>query len=416
MQDISLHCLGASQEVGRSAFVLRTDKTMLLDYGIKIFGKDDKPEYPLPVKESLDIALISHAHMDHAGFVPHLYTFCDVKWVSTPPTKDLCELLWRDSMKIMGDDLPYREHHFKKALTQFQPIHYNKEISFGETKVKYLDAGHISGSSMIDVNFNNKRIFYTGDLKVQETRMHKGARYVEDAGVVIIDSTYAQKEHPDRLKSEKKIMDQVNETIKKGGCVLFPSFALGRSQELVSIIREHNKKVPIFLDGMGRAMSSIYQKHRGYIQNPDDFSRKIKTINMIGGERDRKFATEHPSVIISSAGMMEGGPVLGYLTRLPPESMIIFTGYSVEGTNGWKLRHDGYVTIDEHDLEVGLPVDYVDLSAHAGRSDILNFIKHANAEKVIIVHSDCAKAFETELKEDFGYDAIAPEIGQTIKL
>ena len=72
--------------------------------------------------------------MDHAGFVPHLYTFCDVKWVSNPPTKDLCELLWRDSMKIMGDDLPYREHHFKKALTQFQPIHYNKEISFGKQK------------------------------------------------------------------------------------------------------------------------------------------------------------------------------------------------------------------------------------------------------------------------------------------
>ncbi|MDD5023337.1 MAG: MBL fold metallo-hydrolase, partial [Candidatus ainarchaeum sp.] len=157
-----LRCLGASHEVGRSAFMLSTDKNMLLDYGIKIFDESKSPKYPLNFPENLDAALISHAHLDHSGFVPYIYSFSGAKWYATPPTRDICEIMFMDSMKIMQNELPYHLNHFVKAMKNWQPTFYNKEMSFGKTKVVYKDAGHILGSSMIDITYENKRILYTG--------------------------------------------------------------------------------------------------------------------------------------------------------------------------------------------------------------------------------------------------------------
>ncbi|MBS3068458.1 MBL fold metallo-hydrolase [Candidatus Micrarchaeota archaeon] len=414
--DIKLHCFGASNEVGRSAFILKTDKSVLIDYGIKLFGKDGKPEYPLDLDQRIDAALLSHAHLDHSGFIPNLYKFSKVRWYATPPTRELCELLWKDSMKIMGDELPYRINHFNRALKYWTPVMYGQNMRMGQTDFRFLDAGHIAGSMMIEAQFNRKKIIYTGDFKMEETRLHKGARPIEDANAVIIDSTYAKKEHPSRKEAEKKIADEISETLKAGGSILFPAFSLGRTQELIRIVRAYHKDVDIFVDGMGRAMCEIYMKYPRYIKEPNEFRAAVRSSYFVRGPNDRKKATRDPAVIISSAGMMEGGPVLGYLMNLNSQSRIVFTGYVVEGTNGWKLQNEGYVTIEGQDMDVDLPIENVDLSAHAGRSDILNFIKWANPDKVVIVHSDAAKDFERELKEDFGYDAVAPEIGDTINL
>jgi putative mRNA 3-end processing factor len=412
---LTLNCLGASQEVGRSAFLLETDKRLLLDYGIKIFGKDAQPEYPLPVKH-LDAAIISHAHMDHSGFVPHLYTFSNVNWYTTPPSKEICELLFSDSMKIMGDNLPYNSSHYKKAFKQWRPMTYGKTINIGQTSFRPLDAGHILGSAMIDLTYEGKRVLYTGDFKMEPTRMHMGAKFVEDVNMLIIDSTYGIKEHPDRKELENEIVDEVKETLGQGGHVLMPAFSVGRTQELIRLIRGYNRDVPIFVDGMGRKITRIYESHKNYIRDGHSFKKDVGSVQMITHPKMRSRATHQPCVIITSAGMMEGGPVLGYLHNLNPNSKIILSGYAVEGTNAWKLVNKGFVTIDEMDLDVSLPVEQKDLSAHAGRSEILNFIKHANPEKIVIVHSDAGPEFEKELKEDFGYDAVAPKPGDKIQI
>ena len=414
--DITLQCYGASQEVGRSAFILKTDKNILLDYGIKVFGKDDKPEYPLPIKERIDIALLSHAHLDHSGFIPYIYRTGNIPWYATPPTIELCKLLWKDSMKIMGAELPYQLQHMQSAIKYWRPALYGQNIDFGETTTRYLDAGHIAGSAMIELYYKRKRIVYTGDFKMEETRLHKGAQAVEDASVVIIDSTYAMKEHPPRKEAEKKIMQHIKETTESGGTALFPAFSLGRTQELIQIIRAYDRKIPVYVDGMGRDISRIYAAHPRYIKEGAVFRKYLNSVRLVQGPHDRKNAVREPGVIISSAGMMEGGPVLGYIQNVNKDSKIIFSGYTVKGTNGWKLINEGYITVDEEDLEVDLPVEYVDLSAHAGRSDILNFIKHANPEKVVIVHSDAAEEFKKDLVENFGYDALAPAVGETLKL
>ncbi len=169
---MNLHCLGASGEVGRSAFVLQTDRRVLLDYGVKVFTDKGKPSYPLPLENvKLDAAFISHAHLDHSGFVPNIYSFSKIPWYGTPPTYDIADLLWKDSMKIQGDELPWSNAHYKKALKFWHPLMYNHAVGVGETNFEFRDAGHIIGSSMIHIGYNGKKVLYSGDFKSEKSRL-----------------------------------------------------------------------------------------------------------------------------------------------------------------------------------------------------------------------------------------------------
>jgi putative mRNA 3-end processing factor len=351
----------------------------MIDHGIKIFDPSGNPQFPADEVEP-DLAVISHAHLDHSGFVPGLYRGKRIRWYATPPTVELCEILWADSMKIMGTNLPYRLNHFMRALKNWSPILYGQTLHTGDTKITMNDAGHISGAGIINIEHAGKKICYTGDFKVEETHMHKGAKFVEDVDTLIIETTYAYRDHPSREEVETRLMNEIEDTIQSGGTMLLPSFSLGRTQELISLVRSFNEDVPVYVDGMGRKMTNIYLRYPKYINNPDFFRKAVRSVKMVYGPYERREATEEPGVIITSAGMLSGGPVMSYLFNVNKDSRIIFTGYCIEETNGWKLQKHGYITVDERDLEVDLPVDYLDLSAHAGRDDLLNFIKHANPE------------------------------------
>jgi putative mRNA 3-end processing factor len=280
--------------------------------------------------------------------------------------------------------------------------------------VTLRDAGHISGAGIVEMEYKGKKLVYTGDFKCEATQMHKGAKHVADADTLIMESTYAYRDHPPRKETERRLMEEIRDTIESGGNALLPSFALGRTQELISIIREHDADVPVYVDGMGRDISAIYLKHPAYIRDAADFRRKIRSVNIVRSFEDRRKATAEPSVIISSSGMMNGGPVLTYLFNVNRFSKLIFTGYCVEGTNGWTLQNKGFITKDGQELMVDLPVEYVDLSAHAGRKELLQFIRHAGPEKILLIHGDKPEEFADELREGYGYDAVAPLPGERI--
>ncbi len=416
---INLYCLGASGEVGRSAFVLQTDKKVLLDYGVKIFGEMSKPTYPLKIENvKLDAAFISHAHLDHSGFVPNIYNFSKIPWYGTPPTYDIADVLWKDSMKIQKKGLPWGNSHYKKALKHWHPLMFEHWVGVGSTSFGFRDAGHISGSAMIDIKYNGKRILYSGDFKKENTRMHDGAKRVkENVDVLIIESTYADKEHPERHELEKKIADEIYETVNQGGTVLCPAFAVGRSQELIRIIRAHHQDIPIYLDGMSKEITRVYIKYKKYLKEPEKFIKDVESITFVESIRDRKNATIGGNVIISTAGMMEGGPAVNYIKYLNRESKIIFTGYCMEGTNGWLLQNKGQLYVDKNLLDVGLPVEYLDFSAHAGRNDLMELVNETEPNKIVCIHGDktCTENFALELK-GMGYDAIAPKCGDKIHL
>lgn len=412
---IYLDCLGASREVGRSAFILQTDKRIMLDYGVKIFDQSGKPKFPID-SDAPDFALISHAHLDHSGFVPALYRNSNVRWFATPPTRDFCELLWLDSMKIMGQELPYRESHFKKALKYWSPALYGHTMHAGNTRIDLTDAGHIAGAAIATIEYEGRRICYTGDFKMEGTCMHQGAKAVKDVDVLIMESTYASRDHPPREELERSFVEEMKETLQNGGNILLPAFSLGRTQELISLIRKHDRHIPVFVDGMGRELTRIYLRHPAYLRDAKRFRKDVQTVKLVAGPQDKQRATHEPSVIVSSAGMMAGGPALEYLFRLNHKSKVIFSGYCMEGTNGWKLQNEGYVTKDEQDLYSDLPVEYLDFSAHAGRKELLEFIRKANPEKVVLVHGDSSEAFAEELRQDHGYDAVSPVLGQKLEL
>lgn len=416
---ISLHCLGASNEVGRSAFVIETDKRILLDCGVKLFNETGKPVYPVGIENiKLDSAFISHAHLDHSGFVPNLYKFSKIPWYGTPPTYDVADVLWKDSMKIQGKELPWKNSHYKKALKYWQPMMYKHKVGVGKTDFEFIDAGHIIGAAMINIQYNGKKILYTGDFKFEKTRLHNSGKPMkEKLDALIIESTYADREHPNRNALEMKFANEIRETVREGGTVLCPAFAVGRSQELIRIVRSHCKDVPIYLDGMSKEITKIYLKYQKYLHEYEKFAKDLDTITFVEDIRDKKNATAGGNVIISTAGMLEGGPAINYIKYLNKSSKIIFTGYCMEGTNGWLLQNNNQIKLNKNVLDVDLPVEYLDFSAHAGRNDLFKVIDETNPEKIVCVHGDKEKIekFAAELKEN-GYDAIAPKIGDRIKI
>jgi putative mRNA 3-end processing factor len=404
-----LDFLGAAGEVGRSAVLLETDKRILLDCGVKIFGKEHFPRSP----GSVDAVIVSHAHLDHSGFLPSLYKKAKPACVATPPTHDLTALLVADSMRLM--EYPFGEHEFKRSLKAQMPVPYETEMTIGKSTATMYDAGHIPGAAMVEIFHDEKSVLYTGDFKTSDTQMHPGAKQVKDVDALIIESTYADREHPDRQEAEKFLYSRVAETVDNGGTALLPAFALGRSQEIVRILRSLDEEIPIFMDGMGREVTDIVMLHSQYVRDFPEFRDAMRSIEYVAGPSERRKALAEPAVVVTTAGMMEGGPVLDYILKLNEKSRVIFTGYSVEGTNGWRLRHSGKIMLGGKETEIRQPVDYVDLSAHAGKSELFDFVRRSGAQKVFCIHGDRCPEFAEGLKKE-GFDAVAPKAGDSFEI
>lgn len=416
MEKMRLQCLGACREVGRSCFVLETDVKVMLDCGLKIYEPGgERDMFPEQYQGPLDGMVLSHAHFDHSGFLPELFAHERTNWYGTPPTAEITNLLWPDSMRIMGEKSPYSEADIARAQKKFVPVKYGQRLHIGKTEFTLHDAGHILGAAMVEVEWGKRRFVYTGDFKLGETRMHRGAKPVRDAEVLLIEATYHSREHPPRAPLEKKLKEEMEEVIENGGNVLFPAFAVGRTQELVSVVRSLMPDVPIFVDGMGKDVSRLYRKYGHYIRDVEGFAKAAESVVFVEDERDRRDATSMPSVIISTAGMLQGGPALKYLLNMLPQSRMVFTGYNVEGTNGWRVMNEGKINLDGNLLDVDLPWSYYDFSAHAGRSDLLECIKKASPEKIVLNHGDGIPEFREELQE-MGYEVYAPNNGECLEL
>ncbi len=413
MSEVKIKFLGGTKQVGRSAINVKTDINMMLDYGVKVEHGEEENIYPLEPDEPVDLVVIGHAHLDHSGFLPALFDKGRPKVMGTKPTKQLVDLLIQDSMKLM-EELPFRPESFKRSLRNFYPVHLKERVERGETQITLLDAGHITGSTMIDVVYKDKRIFYTSDFNTQETNNHYGAKPPHfNVDVLIIESTYADREHPNRQELELRFYEEVRSVYEEGGHVLIPSFAVDRAQEVISILRKFDKKkrLPIYMDGMAGKATDIMLKNPEYVKNYHRFKRNMLSVERVKSQRHRKQIVKEPCVIVTTAGMLSGGPALFYINYLNPKSHILLPGYCVEGTNGWYLLNRGTMIIDDQEVKIDLPVRYYDFSAHTGRSGLFAFVRALNPEKVFIVHGDHCDEFAEELKLE-GFDAVAPDLGQ----
>jgi putative mRNA 3-end processing factor len=407
--------LGAAQEVGRSSILLSGDDKIMLDCGLKIHSDEAYPYQP-PARP--DFAIISHAHLDHSGFAPALFRDGSPEVICTPPTAAMAYILAQDSMRLMEErgEHPYRPAHVKRLQQHNTLLSFRKWYGIGDSTVTFTSAGHIPGAAIVDVETGGKRIVYSGDFKMEETKTTFPTELPPaNPDALIIESTYSKSDHPPRKALEKELGRQMNGALSNGGTVLFPAFAIGRTQELARIIRSENHDVDIYIDGMGWKVNEALSRFSHYIKDFKRYRQDIASCKEVAHRRMRDKLVQKPCVIIATAGMLQGGPALGYLLRLSPQSRAIFTGYSVPDTNGYNLLKHGFVEYDGIKFKPKAPWSYLDFSAHAGRSELFGMVEKLSPQRVFCVHGDSCPEFAEELKAK-GFDACAPKLGEAVNI
>jgi hypothetical protein len=410
---------------------------VILDAGIKL-GKTI--EFPLLDKETVkgvDGVVLSHAHLDHSGYLPHMYSMgYDGPTFATKPTFELTNVLISDYMRLSNP-----EQVTKQGLSAMQKKHkmveYGDEFRVKNLRFRLLSAGHILGSAMVEVASDKSRLLYTGDFNLATSKLLEPATNLGlKADTLITESTYSGKD--DIFKPEKATMDlmvnSLNDTITRGGKAIVPSFAVGRAQEILLLLDDYMKsgrlqKVPIYIDGMiGKAMrihrhNVIYcrdELQKRILMNDDD-PFKSTNFNVIKtrGERKNIINSSESCIIVTTSGMLTGGPVINYLQTLAKESnnKLVLVGYQAVGTPGREL-FDGKkeIQIEEKKIKIGLEVNTFHISAHADRPHLVNFIKSFKGLKnVYAVHGEKVKSdeFVAYIGNDKKHNAVAPEQGST---
>ena len=417
---MKLEVYGAGHEVGRSALILDTGKSrILLDYGIKI--EPDGVDYPLEFHGMIDAMILSHAHLDHSGYVPHLFRELTTTLYMTPPTLELSKLLWEDAMKVAklrGDEPPFTREEMKEAIRRTMSFHYYQPFMVtDEVSVEFSDAGHIPGAAITRLETDEGTVVYTGDFKIEPMRLHSGAdiSHVE-SDVLIIESTYANREHPPRQETERQFIEKIKEILDNGGKAVIPVFALGRAQEIIDLLVSSKIHYPIYFDGMGKKATKIILRFPDYIANYHRLKKAAKRVIWVKNQHQRDEVTESPAIIVSTAGMLQGGPVLHYLLRVKddPKSAVLFTGYQTKDSPGRRLLEEGVLEVDEYEFPTRIQRYYFDFSAHAGRSDLFKLIDEADPEVLIAVHGDPenVELLAKEVQEKYGIKTFAPMNGE----
>ena len=445
---MELTFLGGAREVGRSAILV--NDSLLLDYGM-LAGTP--PRFPVSDPDP-DAVVVSHGHLDHAGAIPALLSGDDrppIHW--TPPTRELAITLAEDTLKLHGNTLrcPFTETDVRRVRGVSETHGYRDSFAAAGHEVTLYDAGHIPGSAHVLVDDGDTRLLYTGDFHTADRRggdahagrtdrsgdpIH-GQRLVagtavhpdaeahgasspvptpQDVDVVVCESTYSDVDHEPRASVEERFVRSVEETLWEGGTVVVPAFAIGRTQELLLVCAAHD--IPCYVDGMGKRGTEMLLRHPEFVRDEAALRRAKSHARFVTGrDGQRKRITDQRAAIVTTSGMLSGGPAMTYIPeiRSNPTNKITLTGYQVEGTPGRRLLETGSAEIDGRTMRVAARVEQYDFSAHADRGG-LRAVLDAYADcEVLVNHGDRCVAFAAELAAD-GVAAVAPAVGETVSV
>ncbi len=419
---MNVKVLGAANEVGRSGFLVNCNGTnLLLDYGVLFGRRGTPPGYPVHVKpKDLDAIIITHAHLDHSGYVPSLFVSGNTDVYATPPTFDLSKLLIEDMLKIEKNSHPFDLPELNNMMKNAKEIGFKQKIIKGNATFELRESGHVIGGSTILVESEKKRIFYTGDIKTNGSRMIREMDLdIGEIDLLITESTYAKTEQKPRKESEKELIEFANEVMDRKGILFIPSFSVERSQEIACILKSVNFKHKIIMDGMALKVNEIMFRHPDYLRDPKVFSEAINSSTAIREHSERKRAMNDPCVVISPAGMLVGGNAVFYLQNLAfdDKNGIALVSYQGEGTPGKKLLETGKVSSRGRDVNVTAEVKQFEFSGHADRNELFDMIKKIKGNpKVWAIHGDSESCdmFAKEIHEKFGLETYAPAVNDTI--
>jgi putative mRNA 3-end processing factor len=414
---VEIRFLGACKEVGRSGVQLSSgEDSFLFDYGYEV----QHGHVPIEPRLPLSGVFISHAHIDHSGMVPQLYRMGYQGSVyTTKATAAIMEILLHDSLKVQkkrGEQTHFLPKDIERTMRLNKNPGYGKPVGFKDSKVTLLDAGHIPGASSILLETKGKKVLYTGDIKFVETKLVRGASIdVNGLDALITESTYSYKDHPDRNKLADRLREMCQETVYNNGFIVIPSFAVGRTQELLILL--HDLGFPIHVDGMGIEVSEIMLQNPKSLRDSKLLQRAFGRAHKVYNFKERKSVLDKPGIIICTAGMMNGGPVSYYVKKLynRENCTIALSGYQVEGTVGRHLLDTGRYVNEGLDVEPRMKVEFLDFSAHSDRSHIISYIKRVKPKQIYLMHGDRTTEFAKEL-QGMGIDAHAPKNGDTVKV
>ncbi len=457
--------LGGFREVGRSALLLQTNESfVLVDFGVNVAALNDPkkafphfetPEFRYVLNEGLlDAIIITHAHLDHSGLLPYLFRFnlFDGPIYTTPPTRDLMVLLQKDFIEIQqsnGIEPLYRPRDIKEVIKHTITLDYGEVRDIApDLRLTLHNAGHILGSSIAHLHVGNglHNVAVTGDFKFIPTRLFEpAANRFPRLETLVMESTYGASNdyQMPRDEAEKKLIEIIHQTIKRGGKVLIPAMAVGRAQEIMMVLEEYARvggiEVPIYLDGMiweATAIHTAYPEylskhlreqifHEGY--NP--FLSPIFRSVANSKERQDIIDSGEPAIIIATSGMLVGGPSVEYFKQLAsdPRNSIIFVSYQAEGTLGRQIQRglkeipligEGGKT---EAIKINMEVHTIDgFSGHADRRELISYIARVRPrpERVITVHGEPQKCLDlaSSIHKKFGISTRAPNNLDAIRL
>jgi KH/beta-lactamase-domain protein len=448
---IRMFCLGSFREVGRSCMLFETPKSkILVDCGINAGGSGNN-RYPyITAKEfdlsELDAIILSHAHLDHCGFVPYLYEYgFDGPLYCTPPVLDLFTLLNMDYIDVMqkqGTQPLFTAKGVKEAIKHSITIDYNEVSDVGpDIRLTFQPAGHMLGGGQVHLHIGQglHNIVYTSDIKFTRSRLFDPAfTNFQRIETLIMESTYGASNDimPSRQEAEEMLMNIINKTMERNGICLIPSFAVGRAQEIMAILDAYKFDHPVFVDGMIWDSTAIHTAYPEYmskaieskiLQGENPFTNPI--FKRLASQQDREKAWEdRPCVIISTSGMLEGGPVMSHLIALGEDkrNSLVFVGYQAEGSLGRRIQK-GWREIPINSngrnitLKLELEVQTIDgLSGHADVKELTSYVYRLRSkpDRIIINHGDENKplALASALHKMFKVETLAPRNLDAIRL
>ena len=414
---IEIRFLGGCREVGRMGMTIDTGaEKFLWEYGINVesWGRPIQPEI------NFDSVFVSHAHLDHSGLLPQLYGLgYEGAICMEPATLDLLSILLRDSLKLQKrscDTLDYHAGDIKTLETNARFLKQGEAEDFALSSVSFHNAGHIPGSALTLLESRGKRVLFTGDIKFMDTKLMKGADTdFRDIDLLISEATYSYKNHPDRKMIENALRKTVQETIHAGGVCVIPAFAVGRTQELLLVL--HDLGVPLYIDGMGVKATEAILQHAKSVKDHKALARAFSHARKVKKRSERERIVERPCAILTTAGMLNGGPVIDYISRLHDrqDCSLVLTGYQVPGTAGRNLIDTGRFVNGDMDVKPSMRLEFLDFSAHTDHDHLLEFFRKVRPKKIVLVHGEKTEAFAEELKK-LGFDAVAPQNGESIRV
>ncbi len=456
-KEVYIFCLGGVKQVGRSCFIVVTSESkIMLDCGINPGENNAIDAYPrldwFDFKlEELDAIIISHAHIDHQGFLPTLFKYgYDGPVYCTEPTLPLMNLLQLDSVKISQNNgvyCPYEIRDVNEIIKHCITLPYGKPTDISpDITITLNNAGHIMGSATVHLNISGAHnILYSGDYKYAKTQLLDSAvSNYPRVETLITESTYGASNDlmPDQRVVYSSFTENINQTLSNGGKVLIPVPAVGRAQEIMLVLDKEMKEgklieSPIYIEGMISEASAIHMSYAHYLgqdvrrsvsQGINPFQSEYFTVVNGWGKRDEVLKDQNPAIIMATSGMLEGGPSVEYFKEIATKenNKMIFVSYQINGTLGRRVL-DGNTNevsmMDKNGKVKVIPLrcktQKIDgFSGHSDFNQILNFVSRIKPKRVLVNHGERTKSENTAstIYNKLGIRSSVPDNREILKL